>query len=77
MLSGPNPLPVHSGFLVYFLRTSSLTTFLHSEICNYLTTGDQDTTYKLKPRLFIKVILHSDVFYYPPESSFEVYTIVK
>ena len=77
MLSGPNSLPVHSGFLVHFLRTSSLTTSLHSEVHDHLTTRDQGTTHKLKPRLFIKVILHFDVFYLLPESSFGVYTIIK
>jgi len=51
----PNTLPVYSGFLVHFLRTSSLTTSLYSEICNHLTTGDWGITHKLKPRLFIKL----------------------
>ena len=30
-------------------------TSLHSKICNYFTTGDQDVTHKLKPRSFIKL----------------------
>ena len=77
MSSGPNSLPVHSRFLVYFLRTSSLMTFFHFEIYNHLTTGDQGTTHKLKPRSFIKVVLYSNVFYLLPESSFGVYIITK
>jgi len=72
MLSGPNPLPVQSGFLVYFYRTSSSMTSLYSEIHNHFMTGDQGATHKLKPRLFIKVVLYSNVFYFPPEFSFGV-----
>jgi len=49
----------------------------YSEIHNYLITGDWDITYKLKPRSFIKVVFHFDVFYLLPESSFGVYTIAK
>jgi len=63
MSSGPNTLPVYSRFLVHFLRTSYLMTSLHSEIRDYLTTRDQGATHKLKPRLFIKVVLRSDVIY--------------
>jgi len=77
MSSSPNSLPVYFRFLVYFLRTFSLTTSLHSEIRNHLTTGDQGTIHKLKPRSFIKVILYSNVFYLLLESSFGVYTITK
>jgi len=54
MSSGPNTFLVHSGFLVYFLRTSSLTTSLHSKIRSHLMTGDWGTTHKLKPRSFNK-----------------------
>jgi len=71
MSSGPNPLLVQSRFLVHFLRTSSLMTSLHSEICNHFMTGDQGATHKLKPRLFIKSYIHFDVFYLPLESPLE------
>ena len=54
MLSSPNPLLVQSRFLVHFLRTSSSMTSLHSEIYDYLTTGDQGATHKLKLRSFTK-----------------------
>ena len=54
MLSGPNLLPVQSGFLVYFLRTSSSMTSLHFEIHDHFMTRDQGVIHKLKPRSFIK-----------------------
>jgi len=54
MSSVPNTLTVYSRFLVHFLRTSYLTTSLHSKIRNHLMTGDRGTTHKLKPRSFIK-----------------------
>jgi len=77
MPSSFNPLPVQSGFLVHFLRTSSSMTSLHSKIHNHFMTGDQGATHKLKPRLFIKSYICFDVFYLPPESSFGVYTVAK
>ena len=54
MSSSSNTLPVYSGFLVHFLRTSYLMTSFHSEIHDYLMTGDQSAIHKLKPRSFIK-----------------------
>jgi len=41
-----------------------------------LTTGDWGTIHKLKPRSFIKVILHSDIFFclLEPYSSFSIIT---
>jgi len=42
-----------------------------------LMTGDRGATYKLKPKLFNKVVLRSDVLACPPEPSFGVYTIAK
>jgi len=40
-------------------------------------TGDQGTTYKLKLRSFIKVILHSNVFFCLSEPSFGFFIITK
>ena len=53
--SGPNVSSSTPNSQFTSLRTSPLTTSLHSEICDHLTTRDRGTTYKLKPRLFIKL----------------------
>ena len=55
MSFGPNASLSTPNSYFTSLRTSPLTTSLHSKIHNHLTTRDRGATHKLKPRSFIKL----------------------